>query len=269
MPPTTRMATRALGWRSRLLELPDELLELLNLALSDHDLVHILRLSQTCHELHTRLSTARQAAEARRLYWDEMLVWQHYISGPTITGTQTILRDSWADFAWAAGSVLPTHGTFSFTVRIDRSWQSSGLLYIGVCDEAAQFSYGFIPWSGQLWSYMRDGDGNVSGAEDVSGHSLNLPVGFPAPQYGKKLMHLRDNTDPRTLEDLEGHANGALITCIVDQGAHTLSFRVDGEPSRGDTITAVSGLPAGVALRPWVRLYKAEGDQVSLITRYV
>ena len=73
--------------------------------------------------------------------------------------------------------------------------------------------------------------------------------------------------------NLKGRANGAIVEIIVDADAGTVQFRltrnctVPGSSytiiNRSPVVTAISGLPRGVQLRPWCRLFDVP-DRVTM-----
>ena len=81
--------------------------------------------------------------------------------GPTCEDGLTLLTtEDGATRSWAAGSLLPTSGTCSWLVRIERC--RTGRMVIGVCDAAGVCGWGMEPCSGALVRHTRDGLGEVN-----------------------------------------------------------------------------------------------------------
>ena len=157
-PPRTRSASAAAAAaplpdapaeapQNSLLGLPEELLHLVADALLHKHLPSALRLRQASTALRGRLAAVRAAAEARRLRWV-----------PEVTNTNDLaISDEGrvltrvgnnVSYASASGSLLPTAGRVSFSVRIEKSEGNFGDMLIGVCSaaKAAKAGSGCQAW---------------------------------------------------------------------------------------------------------------------------
>ena len=178
MPPSEHAAAAAAAPQDPLLGLPEELLHLVADALLHKHLPSVLRLSQASTALRGRLAAVRAAAEARRLRWVAEMTNTNKIGisdeGRALT---KVPGPGGYRYAWAAGSLLPTVGRVSFSVRIERSrdFYNDGLgMNIGVCTADNTHAWGFHPYDGQLWRFARDADGRVR-----YGHERAPPANYP------------------------------------------------------------------------------------------
>jgi hypothetical protein len=237
---------------SPLSELPEELMVHITEHVLGMDLPSALRLCQTSPAFHRMLAPIREQVEARRLRWES-----EQTAAKSISHDGLSLRrvGGGRHLAWAAGQCLPSEGPrWAWSVRIERSHCNDGSgMTIGVCDDVHGCAWGVNPFSGLLWRFSRDDEGEV-----VS--EVPPPGGYPD---GDQTQVIRD-ADGRPA-DLRHRANGAVIEVIVEQGAAggTLAFRING----GSKLYAVSGLPS-VPLRPWARMVLEE-DQLGFSRPYL
>ena len=263
MPPSARSAAAAAAAaappaapaaapQNSLLGLPEELLHLVADALLHKHLPSALRLSQACTALRGRLAAVRAAAEARRLRWVEEVTKTDRVAisdeGRALT---KVTRDN--QLGWAAGSLLPTAGRVSFSVRIEESHNNAGDLIIGVCTAANSCGWGLHPCSAGLYRRHRDADGSVRFA-----HQRAPPASYPDGN-GTRFRNLSGR--PVLPLHLRGRVDGYVIEVVVDHSEGSLAFRVNGGP----VLEALRGFPKGAQLRPWVWMggYKSDAVRVS------
>jgi len=116
---------------------------------------------------------------------------------------------------------------------------------IGVCDSAGVTAYGFAPYCGRLSSLTRAAPGKA-----VEGNSCP-PAEHEGCTFTRELMAEGLN--------LKGRATGAVLEFIVDADAGSVALRINAGPP----VIAISGLPHGVRLRPFVRLFERP-DRVTM-----
>ena len=162
MPPLTRSRRArdaAVETPSWLLELPGELTVEIARQLLALDLPTALRLCQSCRQLHERLVSVRADAEARRLRWLPELAGRHVVKhdGRSLTGVDLGLVCS-----FAAGGLLPTTGTSSWTLRVNVPYESDtltlqyerqrnqGFMDLGVCNAECENAWGFNLHTGRI-----------------------------------------------------------------------------------------------------------------------
>jgi len=238
MAPLTR--SNVLRERYKLVDLPDELMEqCAQQLLVGNDPCSVLRLQQTCKDVHAKIARVCVQAEATaRLQWLQSANGVVGAEGRRISHAN--LREM--SPSWAYCRPLATAGTSTWTVRVVDSGSDVGYMRIGVCDVALRRGWGFNGCSGQL--YREDAPG-LAGVFDETA----LPDG-----HGTQLMfdgrgrpaRWNDSTLPRP------RAIGARVEVHVDHDASTLSFRLNGGPR----VEALRGLPP--LLRPWVMLMQTD-----------
>lgn len=150
--------------------------------------------------------------------------------------------------AWASGPLLPTFGSSSWCIRINKSL--SGGMVLGVQDAAGRNGWGLNPGAGTLWRHSRDADGFVGTVLPAEGS------GWPDANGSHVLKDADGNCS-----NLCGKAEGAVIEVHVDHDAGSLSFRVDYGPMQ----LASCCFPPAASLRPWARLYHGVHDRVTLV----
>ena len=242
-----------------LLALPDDVLSsLIAQSLLAKHLPSAIRLSATSK--HIRYSCKPLVAEAekkRRIRWEST-------TGMVVTNDQRTLTrcgGSW-EKTWAVGSLLPTTGKFSWRIRIDRNLANEGVMCIGIATQCGH-AFGLSPYSGRLSSLYRPSPGCKIEANSDPPEELQH-CSFTAQ------LHVDSCGSPT---NLKGRANGAIVEIIVDADAGTVQFRltrnctVPGSSytiiNRSPVVTAISGLPRGVQLRPWCRLFDVP-DRVTM-----
>ena len=237
----------------------------------------------TCAQLRERLAdVARHLERRRRLEWLPQWTALHRTSadGGTLLAEGAVAEDGatlvgYADDAnepnldewyeehltrsWAAGTLLPSRGVTSWSVRID-ACGSAGRMVLGVCDAGGTCGWGIEPYSGALSRCTRDGRGVV--------HLLRPaapPAGCPA---------FDGATPPRLMAtNLRGTAAGSVVEIELDAERGVVAFTVDeGGDSRKHSRSHVAyprrhelaGFPRHVRLRPWAMLYFRAGDAVTI-----
>lgn len=223
-----------------LLAMPDDVLAAFGEAVYYfHDLPSVVALSATCVRCRDALRPlAKRAREERGLRWDAERTVGHVTTNDGMTLTR--LGGRWKR-AWAIGTVLPP-GRCRWRVRIDRCAQNEGVMCIGVCDAEARHAYGLAPYSGTLSCLSRDS----AGAEVYA--NACPPREYEACTFTKRLLH----------QDLRGRSHGAVVEITVDSEEGTVHIGLRGRPA----VCAIAGLPAGLRLRPWARLFDV-GDRIS------
>lgn len=204
------------------------------------DLPCALGMCQVSHRLHEVLASSMAAqAERRRLRWlADLTVGHEIVDRECRTLQRNVLSDG---DPWAVGPVLPTTGCSSWALRILQSAGNRGSMFIGVCDARCQCYWGLYPHTGELLRGTR----SIHTGEAIP--NAPPPPGFPDGHRRRVLV------DSSGLPDsLHGHASGSVIEVTVDHDAGELSFAING----GRRFHALSGFPAGAALRPWVRCIK-------------
>ena len=248
---------------SLLLELPDELLLHCALKLlTPSDVASAQTLTWACRSLHERLQPLRVVARARRhsLRWGV----QHAKEDVTLCGGGRGLR-ALADLNWrrAYGRPLHPRGCSMWSVRIDNTRGSQGLILIGVsllvhkprgsanALQAMQCEWSVSPFYGRLLRRTWDMDGNSMLAAPP-------PHGYPDGHLMQMLVD-RDGSAVR----VEGRANGVVIEVVLDHEAGTLAFRLDGV--EGPQLKGFPVGDVGMLLRPVIGFRWPE-DQVTIRT---
>ena len=179
--------------------------------------------------------------------WKQELCHSHVVSnyGHVLT------RIPGSDEAWAAGALLPMHGSTFWKVRVAQKRREGGLLCIGVCDADSTCGWGLHLGSGRLLRFTRNGS---------SGHVDTIDVGPPPKglpdMRGRKMIV---DSDTGEAVRVQGAIQGSVLTCGLDADGGTFSISVNGSAAR----VALSCLPKRCALRPWARLAHAT-DQVEI-----
>jgi len=135
------------------------------------------------------------------------------------------------------GCMCYSEGVYAWTVTIEASRLNyGGAMCIGLTDGEAEFSSERGGWSCGFNPYC--------GALFITGDAYR--VDYQTPSHA--LMH----------GDLQGKANKASVTVLVDIPQQQVAFSINGAPP---VIARTGGLPAVV--RPWVHLFK-QHDSVSI-----
>ena len=229
----------------------DDLLDLLSDELIDQvgqhalarHLPSALRFGETCKGLRTKLEAVLSAAEARRLRWLPEPTTFHVIYDQGRSLTRPLHS---VGAGWAVGSLLPSVGISSWSLRVEHSSCNAGMIVIGVCDAAVRCSWGLRLVDGRMDRYSRDDDGQPLP------EGTTPPSGFPD---GIDTMDdsLTDSDTSRHPADLEGRAQGALVDVTVDHDAGTLGYSINGGPH----FETLRGFPPAAALRLWAKLTSA------------
>lgn len=243
-----------------------ELLDLCATSTLAVDLPSLLRLCQACTTLRNRLAGVRATAEARRMRWTEELSDTPF--NLNINNERRTLTKVGQDrFVWGVGPLLPTEGRFSFSIRIedyeDDEDTESGMMLIGVCNEAVNCTWGLWVDQGTLGRISRDEE------EGEHDDAVPPPEGWPDGQDTQIMINEAGEND-----NLRGRAVGAVIEVLVDHSDGSLAFGINGElprrvpdvwpphydpenPHNEDELPArvPFRFPQGAQLRPMVRLY--------------
>ena len=211
-------------------ELPDAY----SLSRRDDTLRGIASLRRTCSATLAAVSPAWQALV--------LLRWPHQ---PTVARFRsTRLRPFGHPSSWAEGDPLPTTGRTAWTVRIKFTkmdardlLREERLICIGVADLSSRCAWALRPSDGRLRRWSRSPTGEIKGAP--------VPSGYPDGHMTQVLFG-----DDGKAASLCGDMDDAVIECVFDADAGTLSFGVKGRPVQ----TALGGFPRGQPLRPWARL---------------
>ena len=193
------------------------------------------------------LDIPARAREESRLRWLPEMTAACEISGDG----QTLTRVHEFQDGWAAGMSLPTAGKSSFDVRIDVSLANEGLITIGVCDAEANYGWGLCLEDGKLDRMFAGSNQYGRCIYHYAPFPDDYPADYPDCEYDAQIL------DPPQ----HRYAEGAVIGVVWDADAGTLAFRVNG----GEEHLALSGFPAGAALRPCALLHHAAGDRVTLL----
>ena len=129
-----------------------------------------------------------------------LLVWQdehtrHYRCNGDIL-TRAARHTHAAEDPWAAGSILPMHGTYSFTIQVQDAREPTRCC-IGLCDAKCTVAYGLHIGSGRLLLTTRAADGHTHdgapapvGWPDYDGHASTIPA-YSTPELYKWLLEQR------------------------------------------------------------------------------
>ena len=275
----------------------DLLVAIAQCLLSGDEIGAIGFLSATCKNVYPILASVRAEAQGwRRLCWEPKLTTAHFLlfgenlpcaaaahegrtvrrgsSAPLMVGAiaagkpppthlLSILPLVTLAGCWVLpGTLLPSHGIMGWEVTIDCTYRPSGCLVIGVCDAAATCGWGLKPYFLDL-PYFES---------EIFRKSLvgNFVVPAPPPPEGfpdghRTQVNLLDQDS--YIVGSRGRAvsaNGAVIECIFDADAGSLSFRLNGGPK----CKGLDGFPRNVSMRPFVWLYCGDWDQVTIGRRW-
>ena len=248
--PKTRAMARGAPPTTTLETLPVDVLKcLIDFLLDENAMQTIVRLLQTCNELRD----LQPSIPLRRLAWFAdnggigARLSAHGRSIAYARGGRRVRRQLGHKMITGTSTLLPTSGRASWTVKVDACSQSEGNLIIGIISDKYDVAFGLFL-----------ANGRISGPRFNYAPDCCDPNCFSARYHG-----LRDAHDRQVVDDLHYRADGALIECLVDADAGTLSYRVNGGPPA----LGLRGLPPGERLRPWVALLYA-GDKVTLSPYY-
>jgi len=235
-----------------LLDLQNELVEMVALAVLANGPRDAIRLCQACRVLRTSLAWFRARAERRRLRWAPDATLKHEIGdmGRKLTVGDFERSDP---EPWAAGDLLPTEGRSSWSVRVDMSRRNDGNgIWVGVCDAAGRICWALFLYSGRMRRMCRDEAGKLDfdaqPADDLPNGNYKIVM---MDEHGKHCS-------------LRGRANGAAVEVVVDHDVGTLGFRVNGGPYLEALPLLDRALPRGMPLRPYASCYYS-GDSVSFV----
>ena len=186
-----------------------------------------------------RAKEARRAAAPPKRLID--LTWEpDLLASDTVDLRGRVLRKEEGGNSWTAGSELPHRGRFAFRLRVDKTHNNAGAIFVGVCDSGGTFARVFSPATGCL-------------------HCINL--GQQA--LSEAVQPVQTLTDARGHPcTLQGKADGTVIEVIVDIKQGALAFRIDSGPIMPGYI----GLPKKDALRPCVGMHHT-GDRVTMLCK--
>lgn len=219
---------------ARILLLPDELVLHIASCILIDDLPAAMWFATCCGTINAACIPLQPLAEQRRLRWEAGETTGHVI---TLQGRAlTRCGGRWTK-TWAVGNLLPARTKASYSFRIDRCAAGEGVLCLGVCDEHGRHAYGLSPYSGKLSSLSRQEEGQAIQANTC-----------PPPEH-EKCVFVKQLMPAGT--NLKGRANGATVEFTVDSEAGVVQVRIN----KGQPVDAISGLPCGVRLRPWARLF--------------
>jgi len=245
LPSTTAVPAR-MARQTTLHSLPNDVLLAIVEALEPDHLPACMRLSATNKNCREACRPLQQRVERRRILFAEDKTAGHVITNAGRTLTR--LGGKWTK-AWAVGTPLPSSGSVSWRMKIDRCAENEGVMCIGVCDADGQKAYGLSPYSGTLSSLSCDRLGAT-----VTANS-SAPPQHAQCVFTKQLMETADGAP----SSLKGRANGAIIEMTFDADRGSVFMRVN----RGSRVCAIAGLPPGTQLRPWARLFDV-ADRVSV-----
>lgn len=177
---------------------------------------------------------------SRRLRWLPCVTTSHEISNFDFSLIRKLTAENAGFASWGAAQVLRLTGRSSWQVRIDHCFLDDGDLTVGVCDETATCGWGLNLKTGNLYRDTRTAEGRFA--------CMAPPAAYP------------DGDGTQICAGMCGKASGTVVEVVVDHTAGLLSFGLQGR-----FVTALSGFPAGAALRPMVRSVYP-GDQVTLVS---
>jgi hypothetical protein len=174
-------------------------------------------------------------------------------------------------FAWAAGSALPTTGSFGWTVTINKipSWKAHTIINVGVCDLGATCAWGHE--GGDLMRYGLCSTGeavmacgrNADGEMDTEGtwDRYFHPPGLFPNGHGEQLLFEEDGSKKPAFNCFL--VTGTVITVVCDADAGTLSFSFDGGPTCKAEMDGAAHPFRGIPLRPCV-IFSEQMDSVTI-----
>ena len=216
-------------FRDQLSQLPDELLQLIAKRLLAASLPSALRLCAASRALRARLAAIEFSAGERRLRW---------LAAPFTRRLQvrglTLHLPHPGSGARAACTALPSQGRFSWRLRVIHLRRRMSDMLIGVCSERGDLAW-FVSSSGKL------------------GAAVQLSLPMPPVWTGRTCSGSNGCTFP-------GHSRtSAVIDVCFEASGGALSIVIDG----GEPVHALSGLPTGVPMRPWVSM-SVPHDRISI-----
>lgn len=233
------------------------------------DLLALARLAQTCSSASSGLAGV---LKERQLRWCPEYSGCCVINGQTIecTGPFSPISNPGSRLPWAAGSALPRHSSSSGSSRL--GFRATGVKehsWIGICAGEAGSAPPIYAWAirpipqRELRLYRFDHDAN-SGLFRLGGVRRALPADYAV------LCRDAQGNAPRVEgggTTASSEEDGAVVDVIVDMAARSLSFRIN----NGPILSGLSGLPAGLELRPWASTFggagEHEGSSVTLSRR--
>ena len=191
-------------------------------------------------ELLPTTTTAAEAAAAQCAAAKAQLAALQALASAWTVGESSMTRSN-GGRPPSSAAAAPARADFcEWSVRIERSHQNDGAMYVGVCDAECTCAWGlWLSYGKRVLTFQH-------------GARRSPPAGYPSVEYHDAVV----------CEKLAGYAEGAVVGVVLEGG--NLSFRVNDGP----VVVAVSGFPRGAPLRPWAKMYYA-GDTVRFSRAYV
>lgn len=266
MPVRTRRALQ----QFRLLELPEEVVFRIVNDILKADLeagLCIARVSKTL------LNIVREASAPRRLQWLAEASFECSVM-PNTGGSSITRTGPSRDWAWAAGTLLPCKGVFSWQVRIDREACAFGAVFVGVCDATNRHAWGVYLHTGKLMQMYRSDDlrripersyeVKISAGGEVG--AVPPPAGYPKG-HGVPFLFGRHGRPAKVIRSAEH----AVLELTYDADEGSLAYRVELASERtindGRSVQIKERFPPGVALRPWALLNCLDGAHTRFTRR--
>lgn len=239
---------------SRLLCLPDELLQLCAAQLLPLHPLSLHHLSITCSTLNRRLQHLTSLFTSARSHPIRWGVERAMGEDVVLTNNRRGLRTS-QEAGWNRSYGLPLkreRGVSVWGVRIDHTRANQGLNLLGIAlvERKGVSEWCLSPFYGRLMRRSWDCDGNLLMATPP-------PDGFPDGHLRQMLTNAQGEH-----VRLEGRACGCVIQVHFDHDAGSISFSLDGGPPG----PRLSGFPKGTShtlIRPVIGLRWPE-DQVTI-----
>lgn len=236
----------------------DEALDLIGRSAIANSTRDALRLCQASRSVRIRLEAVRAHAAARRLCWLPSLSANHEISDSGRAMTVLPVRDDSVE-PWVAGGLLPTTGTSTWRLSVDKSKRNDGNgIWIGVCDETATCGWGVFLKSGRLRRACRDAHGKLD-------FDAAPPDTLPNGSY-KRVVFRDAASEGDVVEVSVDHDTGSLAFGVNGGERHQALPLCDGD--RGYAVGRPRAFPRGVALRPYAAAYYP-GDRLSFVAPYL
>lgn len=233
-----------------MLELPQDVLLRIARILLFMSSAAVLQFAHASNQVKARLVSVLQAVS---------LQWAKSLSCKVTMSTNSLsARISSRDIVngWIAGTLLPTTGRFSFSVRVDHAAERAGAvpaLQIGVCNKENNHAWGLDLFSGMLVRQCKQ-DGLLRdqsclgkpppGFQDVPQRCSLIVDGTSVMLRGHPIWLLPPNHRSTVIK----------VIVILDVPCGKLQFRVFASNyahSGQLLVPTLNGFPQGVTLRPW------------------